>query len=188
MHDPDGEDGSHAQMARARAQGSVPRWGTRRQAAPASTTDSVRGALALASQRWGTVHADPVAEPPAPTPAAPQDDAPPPAFTHPPTTPETPIDVPRAPRQPAPEHPSPLNSWRGNSLPLRSTWATYCDGAARVIEAAPIAVVAYWALGLPAFALHCLFRLGQDSTTSLTRTFVFVIGVVILTVGIAIAL
>jgi hypothetical protein len=81
----------------------------------------------------------------------------------------------------------PYSSWKGYSLPVRDTWRTYCDGAGRVIELMPIAVVAYWPLAVPAFVIHCFFRLGQDSTTSLTRTLVFVVVIVLLVTGIAIA-
>jgi hypothetical protein len=193
MHDPEGEDGSHAQIARARTRGSVHRRGAIPHLLSAPTTHSVRSALEEAQQRWAgdvTDAPDATEEDLDEDPYEPEESDDLADFAGPGAAPEAPYRAPRRTRRPrpaAPEHPMPYSSWKGYSHPLRASWQTYCDGAERVIEFMPIAVVGYWTLALPAFVIHSTFRLCQDSTTSLTRTLVFVVVVVILVVGILIA-
>ncbi|MCL2581025.1 MAG: hypothetical protein FWE35_01050 [Streptosporangiales bacterium] len=136
----------------------------------------------IAVQRWGAAAAEPgQAEPAQDIPQART------AGEEPATAPLPPEATGRV-RPPSPQHPSPFGSWSGASLPLRETWRTYTDGAARVMEEAPVLVIAYWAAGLPLFAVHAVCRLGQDSTTSVTRGLVFAVVVVVLVTGIALAL
>lgn len=180
MHNPDAQDGSHAQVARARARTSVPRSGPSPQPDPDSTTDSVRSALDVARQRWS---ANPTEESPA-TPPQTAGLANSPASA----TPETDPGAQNPPRLAPVDHPHPFNSWSNWSQPVREVWRTYCDGARNVKEFSPILVLPYWGVGLPLFVIHSTCRLGQDSTTSVNRGVVFVIVVVILIVGIVIAL
>lgn len=181
MHDHDAAEASHAQIARARTRGSVPHRGRGGQPDPETATDSVRSALDVARQKWGVGTGGSRPEEPV------QDTPEGPAGTDPAFAP-LPEGSPAARRRPVPEHPMPFGSWSGASLPLRETWATYAGGAARVIEASPVLVIPYWIAGVPAFLLHVTFRLGQDSTTSVTRSVVFAIVVAVLVTGIAVAL
>lgn len=193
MHSPDAEDGSNAQMARARTRASVHQRGTVPHLLSAPATQSARSAWEEARQRW----AGNAPGTPADTEEELEDDVYDPGdadnpddFDEPGQAPGAPARAPRRrprPRPAAPEHPMPYSSWKGHSLPLRDTWRTYRDGADRVIEFMPVAVVAYWPLAAVAFVIHSAFRLGQDSTTSLTRTLVFAVVIVVLVVGIAIA-
>lgn len=207
MHNPDGQEEPDAQMARARTRASVPRWARGARPQSATTTDSVRSALDIARQRWASAapgaSEDTYADAPeeayeeaygAPVTAVPAGPVSP--GQEPETDPEPGQEAgpaPRgrraaSPRPPSPQHPMPYSSWKGSSRPLRDTWRTYCDGAARVIEFSPIAAFPYWVAGVPLYLIHCTARLVQDSTTSVTRGAVFVVVVVILIVGIAIAL
>lgn len=185
MHDPERESESHTQVARTRTRASVHQG--RQGAHPpfTTTTESVRSALDVARQRWASVTPEATQDTPERSDDSPETPTTEPTIGDAPTAPQTPA---ADPGPAAPEHPLPFNSWSGNSLPLRATWATYCDGARRVIESSPVLVIGYWAVGLPLFAIHSLARLSQDSTTSVTRGLVFVVVVVILIVGIAIAL
>jgi hypothetical protein len=169
---PDPEE-SHAQMARARTRGSVHQTRPGAHPLPEPTTQSARSALERARQNWSN---DDTQAPPAPPSDDELDDrgddgagTPPPPFR-------------------GPSHPSPLNSWSAASPPIRETWANYRAGAARTTETSPIMWIPYWTVAVVCFAVHCLFRLGQDSTTSVTRSLVFATVIGILILGLTIAL
>lgn len=176
-------DDRHAQVARARTRDSVPQTSPRAHAPRGSATESPRSAVEQARQRWNRT------APTAP-PVPPTDDQVEPGDAGSPTPSPTPTPAPQppAPLPPGPIHPSPFSSYSDSSQPLRATWATYRAHGAQVKEFSPILVVPYWLGGLIFYGLHCLFRLGQDSTTSLVRSLALVAVLGIFTIGIVILL
>lgn len=193
MHNPGGQEEPGAQMTRARTRDSVPRWARGVRPQSAATTDSVRSALDIARQRWASAapyapEGTPEEAYDAPATAGPEDLVPPEREPEAEPGPGPGGRRASSPRPPSARHPMPYSSWKGSSRPLRDTWRTYCDGAARVIEFSPVAVLPYWLAGVPLYLIHCTARLVQDSTTSVTRGAVFVVVVVILIAGIVIAL
>lgn len=158
-HPAPGED--YAQLARTCARSSL--------AGPREpVTRSIRSALEIARQRWGTeIGAGPGPE--APGSGEPgQDSSGEPgggalaAFGH-------------------------LNSWSRPSAPLRDVWADYTGGARQVIQASPLAVIPYWLTGIPGFAVHCLARLIQDASARNGRFAGLLAAVGLLVVGLALA-
>jgi len=192
MHSPDGEEESHAQVARAHTRPIVHQRPRRTHLLSAPTTESDRSPVDRARQRWawgGTATApeldDDLEEEPG-------DDAGTGAPANPgeagQTAPEAARPEPRAPLVAPQAHPSPFSSWSGASLPVRATWNTYVYDAQRAKETSWFLLLGYLVIAIPAFPIHCLLRLAQDSTTSATRTLVFAITLTILVIGILVAL
>ena len=192
MHSQDGEEESYAQVTRARTRPTVHQRPRRAHLLSAPTTESDRSPVDKARQRWawgGTatapeLDAEPEEEPgEAAGPAAPA--APGQAGGE---ATAVPRPEPRAPLAAPPAHLSPFSSWSGASLPVRATWATYVHDGLRAREKSLLLLFGYAVIAIPAFPLHCLFRLAQDSTTSVTRTVIFAITMTILIIGILVAL
>jgi hypothetical protein len=152
LHAPGSGNGPYAQVARTRARNTGPAAA----ATPEPVTASVRSALDVARQRWGSA------------PARREDDG---------------TVLAGVPAAPPAGHPAPFSSWGSESRPVREVWATYRADAARAADRNPFLGLGYWLLALPAFTLHALLRLGQDSTTSLPRTLAFAVALTVLIAG-----
>lgn len=187
MHSQDGEEADNAQMARARTRHTVHHRPRRANPLPDLATERDRNPLDEARRRWTWGGPQPAPQPDGDPAEELDDDAREDDGDSVQEAAEAARPRLRAPLIAPQAHLSPFSSWSGASLPVRATWATFVYDGRRAKDASPFLLAGYLVIAIPAFPVHCLFRLAQDSTTSVTRFIVFAITVTILIVGIAVA-